>query len=402
MDEQKKSINKKVKKFYIVLGMLLILLIPIAFMSGIISDREAYKNEAVENVQKSWANSQVIYAPVLTLNIPDKKGITKKALQLNNYEAEVEVKTQVRKKGIFKVPVYTADVELKGDFLNTYGKIKNLKAELSFDITDAKGYVSQPEIKLLNEKPVTLTSSDYEKNITTSDKNIPFEIKYQIRGINKIHVVPGGINNEIEIEGDWKDPEFDGDYLPEEREIAKDSFEGEWKIPAIATSSFSSEKPKAGVSFLTPVDNYRMAERAVKYAFLFLSLTFLAYFIFEIASKDRKPVHQLQYLIMGAAMLVFYLLMLSLSEFMPFGLSYTIAAIMTIGLISTYTYFVITKKEGKKFALLITLIMALLYTFLYVLLLLQDLSLLIGSLLLFLIIGIVMYSTRNVEWNSDD
>ena len=145
-----------------------------------------------------------------------------------------------------------------------------------------------------------------------------------------------------------------------------------------------------------------MAERAVKYAFLFLSLTFLAYFIFEIASKDRKPVHQLQYLIMGAAMLVFYLLMLSLSEFMPFGLSYTIAAIMTIGLISTYTYFVITKKGGKKFALLITLIMALLYTFLYVLLLLQDLSLLIGSLLLFLIIGIVMYSTRNVEWNSDD
>ena len=127
MDEQKKSINKKVKKFYIVLGMLLILLIPIAFMSGIISDREAYKNEAVENVQKSWANSQVIYAPVLTLNIPDKKGITKKTLQLNNYEAEVEVKTQVRKKGIFKVPVYTADVELKGDFLNTYGKIKNLK-----------------------------------------------------------------------------------------------------------------------------------------------------------------------------------------------------------------------------------------------------------------------------------
>ena len=209
MDGQKKSINKKVKKFYIVLGMLLILLIPIAFMSGIISDREAYKNEAVENIQKSWANSQVIYAPVLTLNIPDKKGITKKTLQLNNYEAEVEVKTQVRKKGIFKVPVYTADVELKGDFLNTYGKIKNLKAELSFDITDAKGYVSQPEIKLLNEKPVTLTSSDYEKNITTSDKNIPFEIKYQIRGINKIHVVPGGINNEIEIEGDWKDPGFD-------------------------------------------------------------------------------------------------------------------------------------------------------------------------------------------------
>lgn len=400
MGEQKKVVNKKVKKFYIVLGMLLILLIPIAFMSGIVKDRESYKDEAVRNVKTAWADSQVIYAPVLTLNVPDKKGIKQKTLPLNNYEAEIEVKTQIRQKGIFKVPVYTADVELKGDFLNTYGKIKNMNSQLAFRVSDAKGFVSQPQIKFLSEKPVVHTSATYEKKITTSAKNLPFEIKYQIRGINKIYAVPAGINNEIEIEGDWKTPSFDGDFLPSEKELAKDSFEGEWEIPAIATSSLT--EPKAGVSFLTPVDNYRMATRAVKYAFLFLSLTFLAYFIFEIASKDKKPIHQLQYLMMGAAMLVFYLLMLSLSEFMPFGFSYFIAALMTIALISTYTYFVITKKEGKKFTLLITLIMALLYAFLYLLLILQDLSMLLGALVLFLIMALVMYSTRNVEWNSDD
>ena len=228
----------------------------------------------------------------------------------------------------------------------------------------------------------------------------PFEIKYQIRGINKIYAVPGGLNNEIEIEGDWKDPSFDGDFLPSEREIAKDSFEAEWEIPAIAASSLV--QPKAGVSFLTPVDNYRMASRAVKYAFLFLSLTFLSFFIFEIASEKKKTVHQLQYLMMGAAMLVFYLLLISLSEFWPFSLAYTIAALMTIGLISTYTYFVITKKENVKFTVLITIIMALLYVFLYILLMLQDFSLLIGSFVLFLIMALVMYSTRNVEWNKDE
>ena len=400
MEEQKKGVNKKVKKFYIVLGMLLILLIPIAFMSGIVRDRESYKDEALRNVKTAWADSQVIQAPKLVLNIPDKKGVRKESLTLNNYEAEVEVKTQIRKKGIFKVPVYTADVELKGDFLNTYGRIKNLKSELEFQVTDSKGYISQPEIKFLTEKSVKTVSQKYEKNITTSAKTLPFEIKYQIRGINKIYVVPGGNNNEIEIEGDWKDPSFDGDFLPSEKEITKDSFEGEWEIPAIAVSSLT--EPKAGVSFLTPVDNYRMATRAVKYAFLFLSLTFLAYFIFEVGSKDKKPIHQLQYLMMGAAMLIFYLLLLSLSEFMLFGLSYTISAIMTIALISAYTYFVITKREGRKFTILITLIMSLLYAFLYLLLVLQDLSMLIGSFVLFLIMTLVMYSTRNVEWNSDD
>ena len=149
MDNQpKKGINKKVKKFYIVLGMLLILLIPIAFMSGIVRDRESYKNEAVNNVKLSWADTQTVMAPVLTLNVPSKKGITKKQLQLNDYEAEIEIKTQTRKKGIFNVPVYTADVKLKGDFINSYGRIKNMPAELSFDVTDSKGFVTQPEFKL--------------------------------------------------------------------------------------------------------------------------------------------------------------------------------------------------------------------------------------------------------------
>ena len=400
MNEQKKSVSRKVKKFYIVLGMLLLLLIPIAFMSGVIRDRESYRNEAVRNVKIAWADSQIIEPPALTLNISDKKGTIQKSLELNNYEAEVKVKAETRKKGIFTVPVYTADVELKGDFINSYGNMKNMESDLSFSVTDSKGFVSQPEIKLLSDKAVTHTSKKYSKAISTSAKNIPFEIKYQVRGINNIYVVPGGLNNEIEIEGNWSNPSFDGDFLPSEKEIENNSFEAEWNIPAIAASSLT--KPRAGVSFLLPVDNYRMATRAVKYAFLFLSLTFLAYYIFEVASSKKKPIHQLQYLMMGGAMLIFYLLLVSGSEFLPFWASYIMAALMTIGLIGTYTHFVITKRENKKFALLITLIMTLLYAFLYVLLALQDLSLLIGSLVLFFIMALVMYSTRNVEWNSDD
>ena len=399
MDEQKKPVSRKVKKFYIMLGMLLLLLIPIAFMSGVIRDRESYRNEAVRNVKISWADEQTIIAPSLTLNIPGKKEITQKKLELNNYEAEVKVKTEIRKKGIFKVPVYTADVELKGDFLNDYGNIKNINTVFEFGVTDSKGFTSRPEIKLLNSEFIKINSTKYPKTLTTNAKNIPFEIKYQLRGINKIYVSPGGLNNEIEIEGDWKDPGFDGNFLPSEKEITKDGFEAEWEIPAIAVSSI--ERPAAGVSFLTPVDNYRMATRAVKYAFLFLSLTFLAYFIFEITSSGKNSVHQFQYLMMGGAMLIFYLLLISVSEFLTFTGAYIAAALMTVGLISLYTYFVITKRNNLKFTILITLIMLFLYVFLYVLLAMQDLSMLIGSLALFVIMSLVMYSTRKVEWNSD-
>ena len=144
-----------------------------------------------------------------------------------------------------------------------------------------------------------------------------------------------------------------------------------------------------------------MATRAVKYAFLFLSLTFLAYFIFEITSSGKNSVHQFQYLMMGGAMLIFYLLLISVSEFWTFMGAYITAALMTVGLISLYTYFVITKRNNLKFTILITLIMLFLYVFLYVLLAMQDLSMLIGSLALFVIMSLVMYSTRKVEWNSD-
>lgn len=421
MNEQKKNTNKKVKKFYIILGMLLILLIPILFLGNIVNDRENYRDEAVNKVKVSWADVQTISPPELNIFIPEKKETVAKSLELNNYEAEVKVKTELRKKGIFTVPVYTADVELKGDFLNSYGDLKNIKSELLINVTDSKGFISQPKFKFLSDKPVTNSSKKYTKILNTNEKSLPFEITYQIRGINEIYVVPGGINNEIEIEGDWSNPSFEGDFLPSEKEITDKDFEAEWKIPAIAVASLNNEPSnlktnsdtnygytpsqtieKAGVSFLMPVDNYRMATRAVKYSFLFLALTFLAYFIFEITAKNTKPIHQLQYLMMGGAMLIFYLLLVSISEFMAFWGAYIIAAGMTIGLIGLYTYFVITKKENLKFSLLISGIMAILYIFLYVLLALQDLSLIIGSLMLFLIMSLIMYSTRNVEWDNDN
>lgn len=394
MNEVSKS--SKVKKFYIILGMLLLLLIPIIFLDNIVSDRESYKDLAVRNVAASWADSQTIYAPILSLNYPSDKKNPQRTLELRNFNSDISVNVEMRKKGIFHVPVYVADVSLKGDFVNPYAPLKRIKADLLFRVSDSKGFISQPQIKFAGKDFVTVYDNEYSRVLTTSDETLPFEIKYKIRGLNNLYVEPEGQNNEINITGNWPDPSFQGDFLPTQREVTNSGFKAEWTVPAIATTSL--QNPVLGASFLTPVDNYRMAIRAVKYAFLFLSLTFLSFFIFEITSEKENRIHQLQYLMMGGAMLIFYLLLVSISEFLPFGFAYSFAAAMTIGLIGLYTYFVILKRESKRFPVLICAIMALLYLFLYVLLMLQDLSLIIGSFGLFLIMSLVMYSTRNVKW----
>ena len=341
---------------------------------------------------KSWAGKQTLKEPALIIN--------QKRLPLNDYNVNVKVNTELRKKGIFKVPVYTADVSIKGNFMNFLGKIDNAVAVLNFDISDSKGFIEQPKFKLISGNLTPSNNLSFYKKISTSDRLIPFEIQYKIRGINELYLTPNGQNNIIYIEGNWESPSFDGDFLPTERKVEKDKFQAKWSIPAIASSSL--EASKLGVSFLMPVDNYRMSERSVKYSFLFLTLTFLAYFIYEITSKQKRPIHQLQYLMIGISMLIFYLLLVSLSEFIPFAGAYITSSIMTIGLISLYTYFVITKKTNLTFSLLITGILTLLYVFLYILLMLQDLSLILGSLGLFLIMALVMYATRNVEWYNEN
>lgn len=392
--------KSKMKKFCVILGVLIALLIPIGFLAGIVSGREAYKEEAVSTISSSWADAQTVQAPLLTLNLPVKDNSAYKQLKPDNYNANVTISTELRKKGIFKVPVYTAEVVVKGNFKNPAGKLNNIKADLELNVTDSKGFIERPKFKLMNGNLESNNSVKYSKYLTTNAVDIPFELQYKIRGMNNFNMVPDGENNKIKISGNWDNPSFDGNFLPVSRKVENNKFEAEWSIPAIANTSL--ESPSLGVSFLTPVDNYRMATRAVKYAFLFLVLTFLAYFIFEITSKKDSPIHPLQYLMMGIAMLIFYLLLVSLSEFIPFLSAYIIATLMILGLIGMYTYFVITKCKNKVFTFIIVGIMALLYAFLYVLLILQDLSLLFGSLGLFIIIAVIMYATRNIDWYSEN
>ena len=402
--QQKQSkADSKMKKLLTIIGTSLLLLIPIAFMYGIITDRTNYRNEAVQKVAQSWAGKQSIWLPIMSFTTKnDKKEEIINYLELNNYETNVVIKTEIRKKGIFKVPVYTARVTQKGDFNNKYGDLSDKQIDTKIQVSDTRGFVAEPSFKINNISEAKAQDVTYTTNIKTNAKTIPFEIKYEMRGLNSINVILGGHSNKVNIQGNWKDPEFKGNYLPTERTVTQKDFNATWSVPKIALTDSNKNPSVASVSLLVPVDNYSMTERSLKYGFLLLMLTFMGYFIYEVTSKENKKVHPVQYCLLGTAILIFYLLLVSISELIAFYLAYFISAIMVMSLIFGYTYFVITKKQGLGFTVGITSLMGLLYAYFYVLLSLQDIALLAGSIGLFAIIAAIMYLTRNVNWYNEN
>ncbi len=407
---EEKILNKKInicdskaKKFLTILGTSLLLLIPIGFLSIIIFDRTEYRDKAVQNVVKSWANAQTIGIPTMSFKSKnEKKEDLVKEFELGNYNIDIVIKTEIRKKGIFKVPVYTAEVSQKGNFINKYGELCNKPIITTVNITDKRGFATEPTFRINNTAPKKMQDTTYTTTLKTNAKIIPFEITYKIKGLNDINVALGGFNNKVSIQGNWKDPSFEGDFLPTERKVTNKSFSANWSVPQIALSKDTISPSCIKVSLLVPIDSYSMAERALKYGYLLLTLTFLGYFIFEITSKENNKIHPIQYCLLGVAVLMFYLLLVSISELLTFNWAYFLSALMVMGLIFAYTYFVITKKKSLTFSVSITILLGILYTFFYILLMLQDIALFAGSIGLFIIIALIMYLTRNVNWYNEE
>ena len=394
-DFKNKKANSKMSKFWVILVVLLVLLIPIGLMHGIVTDRENYSEEATSEITSSWGKTQYLRTPSIYF-MKNKEAVY---LPLKDYSADVQLNTEVRKRGIFKVPLYTADIKIKGYFQNGYGNLNDKDLTFNFNISDSVGFIQEPVLKL-NNKEFRLQNTEFKTKLNTASSIIPFEISYKLRGSKYFDVEVKGEKNNVKISGNWENPSFQGAFLPANRTVENGTFDAEWSVPFIAACE--KDNPSVGVSLLMPIDNYRMADRTLKYAFMFLALTFLSYFIFEIISNDKqRRIHPLQYLMLGGGMLMFYLLLVSISEYCSFAIAYTIASVMVIGLTATYTYFVVTKSSNLKFTLTITTLMAALYAFLYLLLSLQDLALLAGSCGLFIIIAIIMYVTRNVDWYND-
>ncbi len=412
-------------RIILVAGLIIALLIPLWMIQSLISERQVYRNEAVKEISKSWAGPQTIAGPIITVVTKHEKTnksgnkieSRRRSFYLpENLSIEAKVIPEKRYRGIYSAIVYKSDLIIKGNFdLQTMkDKLHDPNLEevyLSFNVDDPKGIQQNVVLKwddvLQNINP-GLKDKNIFKNgfhselVINKDKPISsFEINFSLNGVDDLNFVPLGKNTEVNVTSAWSNPAFIGNFLPAERKISDDGFTASWNV-----NHFNRQFPqewnqtsqnvfndKFGVKFFIPADEYQQAMRSSKYGLLIIILTFVSFFLVEIFSG--KAIHPIQYMLIGLALIIFYSLLLSLSEYIRFQYSYLISGVLVISLISFYTKSIY---HNRGIVLSISAMLISFYGFIYVLLQLQDYSLLLGNIALFLILAAIMFFTRKINW----
>ena len=415
---------------------ILLLQIPIAMISSQISERSYTRNNAVYDISNKWGNQQRILGPRLVVpfyeihnwtNKHGKKETSKKIRHAvflpDSLSIKAKVKNEIRYRGIFEVPVYQSSINLTGHFskpdFTHWGIDPTLivwnRAQLLVNVSDSSAIQKQVVLRW-NTQTLNFEPGLGQTNSQDAGFHIPaiplgkhsegykFNIAMVLNGSSSLYIAPMAKNTDITISSDWPDPSFQGFKLPNKRNVTAQGFDADWAISHISRNypqqwlhdkfdygKFSDSL--VGVDFITPVDNYRMSERSLKYELLFLILTFIAIWLLEIVYKLR--VHLLQYLFLGLGMCLFYLLLLALSEHISFFWSYVIASTAVVSMTSLYSKAIL--KTNKR-ASLIGAGITLLYIYLYSLLQEQNYSMLSGSIGVFVALAIIMYVTRNIDW----
>ncbi len=412
----------------VVIGVLVVaLMIPAVFIQGLVSERKSRQAEAMMDVSQKWGTYQVVEGPVITVPYA-RFPITEDnaANQLlgtvhilpDELSVNGEVLPEIRSRGIFDVPLYTTDLNVSGTFSKNTSEfpvpeeqILWDQAKISMGISDIRGLREQVEMDFDGNK-VTLESGMTEKQLFDSGVGVDlssfgkkstheFSIDLMLNGSEMLDFVPMGKESKVTLNSAWQDPSFDGSFLPTEHEITEDGFKASWSILDVNRNypqvwideTYPTHESQFGVKLFMPVDHYQQTTRSVKYAILFIVLTFLAFFLVEVLNRYR--IHPIQYLLVGFAIVLFYLLLLSLSEHLGFQTAYLVASVATVGMVSLYAGSML---HIRRLGYLIGLFLAVLYVFLYFLLQMEDLALVLGSVGLFIILGLVMFLTRNIDW----
>src|SRR5436190_63762 len=346
-------------------ALVLILLIPLAMITGVLRERLQRRNEAVADITSSWGGEQNVIGPVL--GIP--------------YQYKFKV--------VKEVPAPDGKMERR--------EVEENGTAIAYFLPETL-HITGATASLGTDQPI---ASETE-----------FSIPLDFNGSEGIYFAPFGVQNEATLKSNWPDPAFRGAFLPADRSVRPDGFDAKWKVsyygrdyPQSWTSRTGNERfsilsvtnSRFGVQLLSILDAYRYVERSIKYGVLFLVLVFTTFFLFEVTA--RQKIHPFQYLMVGAALCLFYLLLLSISEFIGFSWAYLIAAVASTGLITWYCRFFL---GGGARTLMIGAGLAGVYTFLYITLRQQDYALLMGAIALFIVLAIVMYVTRKVDWYARD
>lgn len=415
--------------------LILILLIPLAMVSGVIRDRQMMSEVARQDIMRSWGQAQLLGGPILV--VPYKKitlsqygerleqaGQLRLLPESTRIDVTLEPKTLYR--GIHEIPVYSAAIILRGAFAppDTGGlgidtvEFDWERSHIALSVSDSKAIRNSPEFVSGDSRqrfesagvvysqlpPQIIASLDHYADPAAREAELPFSIELDMSGTESLQFIAMAESTEIQVASSWVSPSFIGAHLPEQRDVSSTGFTASWRISNLGRSlpsRWASDDSNVGhmpfnafgVSLFMPVSLYHMTERATKYGILFIGLTFIGYFLFEVIAGLR--LHPLQYLLVGFANTLFYLLLLSLAEHWGFGLSYIVSAIASSGLITGYSAAVLKTRQR---AILMFVILALLYAFLFLTLQAESYAMLAGSVGLWLTLAGIMYLTRNVDW----
>ncbi len=415
-------------------GILVLLMqIPIAMIARTIDERRTTKDAAFDEVTRTWGAGQELTGPILTVPFlerwvdnDNKTRIRSGARHFTPRAVTVRgrAETEVRRRGIFDVPLFVAHLRVEGAFVipeaTQFGgpgqEILWDQASVAVGIADPRAIRAASRFSFGAQdhafepgpgQAATFLSGGLHVPLAAVGKpgaRVPFSFDLTVGGSKRLTVVPTGDETLVTLASPWPHPSFDGAWLPTDRRVSPSGFEASWRVLNLARnfpSSWIAQEVDStrlsasafGVSLLSPVDTYRTNERAVKYQILFVGLTFLGFALFELLAGVR--IHPIQYLLVGLALCLFYLLLLSLSEHVGFSRAYGIAAVAVAGLVGGYVRFVLGKTSR---ALVVTGLLGALYGFLFVLLQIQDYALLVGSVGLFMVLAAVMWFTRRVKW----
>jgi inner membrane protein len=438
-------------KFLIMMLAGFLLSIPILSIYLLNYDRQSRSKEARDSIAEGWGGAQTMTGP--TLIIPyrtqveersEENGHTVTRTRLGTQNLVVEATKSIlgtklrperRQRSIYESIVYegtntgTAVFTLPLDLAAKEIPLDALmldKAELRFGLSDVRGLQSDTVKAAIAGKPLKLlpgedvgTEGFYAKFDATALKAGALETSYVyvFRGNGTLALRPQGEDMKWTVSAPWGDPSFKGDFLPQTKTISAKQFDATWRIGglslgagggqvdaaadavsgSVSRSSYtpSANTREARVELFEPVDIYSQVDRATKYGFLFVGFTFMAFLMFDVIGGVR--VSLVEYLLVGAGLVMFFVLLLALAEVTGFGAAYALASGGIIGLITAYSAAVL-KSWGR--AKWIGGLLTGLYTTLYVLLSLEAYSLLIGALLLFAALAGVMYLTRNIDWGA--
>jgi inner membrane protein len=333
-----------------------------------------------------------------------------------------EVLPEKRYRGIYEVVVYQSKLNVSGVFAKpdfTEWKSENHTilwgdAFLAMGITDMRGIKNAVACtwngKQYQFNPSTVTHDVVESGVSAkvplyelaeTDTSFSFSFVLNLNGSKTLHFAPFGKETSISLQSSWSEPSFSGAFLPDKREVNDKGFTSSWNVIHLnrnypqswRNTAYTIKESYFGVDLIVPVDHYLKSMRSAKYAILIISLTFIVYFFIELLGKIR--VHPFQYILVGLAICIFYSLLLSFSEHMNFDGAYILSGLLVISAISLYSRSIFKKPMPS---ILLSLILILIYGFIYVIIQLQDYALLVGSIGLFLVLVTIMYLSQKVKW----